>query len=217
MPTLIPVVEGDGEREAVPLLLRRILTHNEHWTWQVGQARVIGGIGTLTKRYDNVLQRLVLDSACDAILILNDLDDGCPMQEAQALARRAEQLQLPCPVAVVLAHREYEAWFLASLATIAGNYDLPADTRYPGGCEDLRGAKGWLSKQMPPGKIYKETIHQVKMTQLLDIDLARATSRSFRRLCRAVDELIAATGTDQRGVATPVPAPPMIPPPRGRP
>lgn len=202
MPTLVPVVEGDGEMAAVPLLLRRILQRMERWDWSIGTARKIGGIGKLRKEFDNLLDRLARAPNCDAILILNDMDDGCPVTEALALAQRAHALMLPCPVALVLAHREYEAWFLASLPTIAGNYDLPANLVYQGAFEGRRDVKGWLSDQMPPGKIYKETIHQVKMTNSLDIDLA-LSSRSFQRFYHAVEELVCTAGVAERGYATP--------------
>lgn len=191
--------------EAVPLLLRRMLERIERWDWTIGKARKIGGIGKLRKEFDNLLQRLATAPDCDAILILSDLDDGCPKTEAIDLARRARALALPCPVAIVLAYREYEAWFLASLPTIAGNYDLPADLVYPGELEGRRNVKGWLSDQMPPGKIYKETIHQVKMTNALDIDLA-LSSRSFQRFYHAVEELVCTAGVAERGYATPTPA-----------
>ncbi len=205
MPTLVPVVEGDGEMEAVPMLLRRMLERMERWDWSVGKARKIGGIGKLRKEFDNLLQRLATAPDCDAILILNDMDDGCPVTEALALAQRARTLMLPCPVALVLAHREYESWFLTSLPTIAGNYDLPANLVYQGEIEGRRDVKGWLSDQMPPGKIYKETIHQVRMTGLLDIDLA-LSSRSFQRFYHAVEELVGTGGVAERGYATPAPA-----------
>lgn len=205
MPTLVPVVEGDGEIDAVPLLLRRLLQRDERWDWSIGKARRIGGIGKLRKELASVLQRLTMAPGCDAILILMDLDDGCPVEVAAELAQSARALALRCPVAIVLAHREYEAWFLASLPTIAGHYDLPAGLVYEGVIEGRRNVKGWLSDQMPPGRIYKETVHQAGCTNLIDIDLAVANSRSFRRFVVAVEELLAAAGANQRGYVSPHP------------
>ncbi len=203
MPTLVPIVEGDGEIDAVPVLLRNILARIERWEWQVGRPRRVGGLGKLRKDLPNLLQRLVADPPCDAILVLNDCDDGCPVEEARMLAQIARSVALPCPVAITLACREYEAWFLASLSTIAGNYNLPEGLVYPGDVEGRRDVKGWLSDQMPPGTIYKETFHQVRMTNLLDIEEALARSRSFQRLCHAVEELVQVAGTGQRGFVTP--------------
>ena len=79
---------------------------------------------------------------------------------------------------------------LASLETIAGNCGLPANLKYEGDIESKRGVKEWLTAQMPPGLAYKETLHQVKLTHLIDLDLAQQRSRSFRRLFHAVEELV---------------------------
>jgi len=49
------------------------------------------------------------------------LDDGCPAEEAAELAEQVRGLYLRSPVAIVFAHREYEAWFLASMEVIARN------------------------------------------------------------------------------------------------
>ncbi|GAB4205223.1 MAG: hypothetical protein OHK0022_31110 [Roseiflexaceae bacterium] len=204
MPTLVPIVEGHGEVEAVQVLLRAIFVRMELWDWQVAKPNRIGGLGKLRKELPNLLWRLVAAPPCDAILVLNDCDDGCPVEEARFLARIARSAAIPCPVAITLACREYEAWFLASLSTIAGNCNLPADLVYPGDVEGRRDVKGWLSDQMPQGVIYKETEHQVRMTSHLDIEQALARSRSFQRLCHAVDELVQAAGTGQRGFVTPL-------------
>jgi len=69
---------------------------------------------------------------------------------------------------------------------------LPAELDYAGDVEARRGAKERLTQQMPPGKAYRETFHQARLTRLIDLDLASQASRSFRRLCRAVDQLVAA-------------------------
>lgn len=85
MPTLVPIVEGDGEIKAVPVLLRKILVRAERWDWQVSAARCIGGLGKLRREQPNLFQRLVADPHCDAILLLNDCDDGGPMEATRTL------------------------------------------------------------------------------------------------------------------------------------
>jgi uncharacterized protein DUF4276 len=138
-----------------------------------------------------------------ATLVLLDLDDGCAYSEAQSLATNIRSFNLPYPVAIVFACREYEAWFLASLNTIAGEYGLPEGLTYDGDIEARRGVKEWLTKQMPSGRIYKETIHQISMTHRIDLELARQNSRSFRRLCHAIDELVQAADGGIQGLVTP--------------
>jgi hypothetical protein len=204
MPMIVPIVEGDGDVQAVPSLIRKVLQHNEYWHWQVAPAKKAGGLNSLRPRLSDFLRYAQLEPGVGATLVLLDLDDGCAYREAQSLAINIRNFNLPHPVAVVFACREYEAWFLASLSTIAGQYDLPEGLLYEGDVEARRGAKEWLSKQMPSGRIYKETIHQVSMTQQIDLELARQNSRSFRRLCHAIEELVQAADSGFQGLVTPV-------------
>ncbi len=190
MPVLVPIVEGDGEVAAVPLLLRNILHHHALWDWRVGHPKRAGGLQALKKNPGRFIQLALYEEACGAILVLLDLDDGCPREEACQLAQAIRAMNPPCPVAVVLAHCEYEAWFLASLESIRGKHGLPADLVFDGDVETKRGAKEWLSNAMPRGTIYKETIDQAKFTQSLDFSVARTCSRSFRRLWHAIEELV---------------------------
>ena len=81
-------------------------------------------------------------------------------------------LNLAPPVAIVFAYREYEAWFLATLSSIAGHYDLPSDVVYEGDVEAKRNVKGWLKAQMRQGIAYNPVIHQKKFTSLIDIEVA---------------------------------------------
>ncbi len=59
--------------------------------------------------------------------------------------------------------------------------------------EAVRDAKGWLSARMPPGRRYRETLHQASFSNMFDLDLARAAP-SFDKLWRDVGSLIGAAG-----------------------
>ncbi len=50
---IVPIVEGQGDMMAVPVLLRRILWHHEWWHWTVGQPKRAGGLGALRKRLEH--------------------------------------------------------------------------------------------------------------------------------------------------------------------
>ncbi|XYH92323.1 hypothetical protein ACMHYB_31140 [Sorangium sp. So ce1128] len=55
--------------------------------------------------------------------------------------------------------------------------------------------KGWLSKRFPPGKAYKPTLDQLKLTQRIDFKVLRASqARSFRTLENAL-RFLAAPGS----------------------
>ena len=64
-----------------------------------------GGLGTLKKRFTQLLQYAATSEDCGGILVLMDLDDGCPRDEAAALAAEARTLNLACPVVIVFAWR----------------------------------------------------------------------------------------------------------------
>ena len=128
---------------------------------------------------------------CDAILVLLDADDDCPVELAQRLLQRCEQIGLNRPVQIVCAHRSYESWFLASLDTIKGQRGISDTAVLSQAAEDVSNPKQWLTDQMPTGQAYKETIHQASLSQSIDIGMARHNSRSFRRLCHALEQLLA--------------------------
>ena len=190
MPSLIALVEGDGEVAAVPGLLTAVLRHLGRHGWYVGERRPakVHSLSAFRKHLASHAGYLRIKNP-GGVLVLLDLDDGCPKAEALQLADELRPHGLPFPVAVVLAHREYEAWFLASLRTIAPDTDLRSDAAFEGDPEGPRDCKAPLTGFMPPGKTYRPTTHQAEYTRLLDFDLTAERSRSFRRLLHAVDEL----------------------------
>ncbi len=203
MPCIIPIVEGHGERDAVPLLLRRILYRHQLWYWSAARPIQVGNLHKLKKKLAQFVVHAQKRKDCGGILILLDLDDGCPAREAADLAKQIRNLHLCSPVAVVFAHREYEAWFLASMKAIARNNAdrLPPNLRYEGDVEGRRGVKEWLTHQMPPGRKYNPAVDQAGFTNLIDIDLTQERSRSFRRLCHAVQELVQMSDDSQHRVS----------------
>jgi hypothetical protein len=201
MLSIVPVVEGDGEFAAIPLLLRRILYEKYNlYNFDVGQPVNTRGGSKLVNEFEKFLRHAQGKPECGAILVLLNSDDGCPKELAANLAARCNQTGVGKPVAIVCATREYEAWFLASLETIRGNSGIPESASFSGNAETLREVKEWLTQQMPQGQAYKPTLHQASLTQRMDLELAHANSRSFQRLCHAVEQLVDVI--DQGTVAT---------------
>ncbi|MBA4420606.1 MAG: hypothetical protein C0391_05615 [Anaerolinea sp.] len=203
MPKIVPIVEGPGDIEAVPELLRRILYDLYHvYDWEIAHPLKANNLTTLRNNVNSFITYAHRIPGCGAVLILLDLDDGCPKIEALSLANEIRHTyHFTYPTCVVLAHCEYESWFLASLDTIAGNCDIPEGLSSSSLAENRRGAKECLTRLMPPGIAYKETYHQVRMTQFIDLNLAQTRSRSFRRLCHAISQLITTNTTS--GFVTP--------------
>lgn len=193
MAAIITIVEGHGEVSAVPILIRRI-----------ADATVPGSVLQVPKpirvkrnRFlkENELERYVDLAARQAgsdgrILIILDADADCPPERASEILQRASTARGDRRIQVVLAQREYEAWFLAAADSVAGHCGLSDDTTAPAGPESIHDAKGWLTSRMPPGWAYKETRDQALLTTVFDLDQARRGARSFDKMWRTVMELI---------------------------
>ena len=206
MLSIVPIVEGQGDVEAFPVLLRKLLQLRYHrYEVEVAEPKKAGGSGKLVKELERYLLYAATTPGCGSILVLRDADDKCPRALAKDLASRSKALRLNKPTAIVCAKREYEAWFLASLETIRGKARISGTASFTGDIESLSDVKGWLGGQMPPGRTYKETVDQARLTSLIDLSLAYANSRSFRRLCHAVEQLLDAMDSGLP-VVTPVTA-----------
>ena len=117
------------------------------------------------------------------ILVLLDADDDCPAELASDLLRFAEHSRPDRSIRVVLAKAEYESWFLAAASSLAGHRGIDEAASPPPDSEAIRDAKGWLSARMPPGRRYRETLHQAALTARFDLDSARAAP-SFDKMWR---------------------------------
>ena len=195
-PVIVPIVEGDGEVEAIPNLLRRVLGEL-HGRYDIRIQRPINARGKpkLLKRFENFLEYARRDQECNAVLVLLDGDKDCPRDLATDLAQTAAGLNMGVPVAVVCAHREYEAWFVASLDSATGDniratLGLSETAVHEGDVESIGSPKGWIQVRMPQSSGYKETQDQSALTPFIDIEHTQRRSRSFRRLCHAVEELL---------------------------
>ena len=176
---IVPIVEGPGDEAAVPVLLRRILRERkERYDVDVLRPKRAKGKGGLISRLEDFIGYAAITDGCAAILVLVDGDDDCPFELGTDLARRARSMKVSVPTAVVCAKREYESWFLAS------------DEGFQGDAEEFGGVKNWLNRKVASGLAYKETRDQVRFSATMDIDAAFEASRSFRRLCNAVNELV---------------------------
>lgn len=192
MRNIATIVEGHGEVEAVPILLRRIVERISPDAVpefprpiRVPRNRVVRA-GELERAIGLAAARAGADGC---ILLLLDADDDCPAELAPQLLERAVRARSDRDIRVVLAKTEYEAWFLAAAPSLAGRHGLDEAVAPPDDPEAIRDAKGWLRARMPAGRSYRETIHQASFSAIFDLDLARAAP-SFDKLWRDVTSLI---------------------------
>jgi hypothetical protein len=184
--TIAAIVEGAGEVAALPILLRRINGWRTPDVLLQAPRPIRVHRDRFLNRDDEFRRHLLLAAAkCGEtgwILVLLDADDNCPAELGKTIQRRAETYVPHRRVSVVLANREYEAWFIAaaeSLASQRGFAYKPADAI---DAEATRDAKGWIKAHMGHGR-YQETTDQPAFSACLDLHQAFGRSRSFQKLC----------------------------------
>lgn len=182
------IVEGDGEVIALPILLRRI----SHWHTPECQTQILTPIRVPRMRFLNRPEEFsrhlqLAASKCGEhgwILILLDADDDCPKVLGKQLHDRACKVVPHRQIAVVLANREYEAWFIAAAVSLDGQRGLQIaaeDTTVD--AERPRDAKGWLAQRKSDRSGYHEVTDQPALSARMDLQMAFEHSRSFRKLC----------------------------------
>jgi hypothetical protein len=214
---ILAIVEGDGEERAVPVLLARWFRHRRFRNFETSPLAICAhGSGRLKCPYDRQRRRgiehyvtIAAAGRPDGILVVLDADDECIGRVAGArpplgleLRDRARAAAPQIPVEVVVANREYEAWFLAGVASLRRKGKLPRGQRLPemSQVEAIRDCKGCLRQLM--GKPYEPTIHQADLTTALPFTPGMAArSRSYRKLMKALEALVKAARA-KRGAAS---------------
>lgn len=180
-----PIVEGKGEVEAVPRLLRRFhkeVSPPQHLVVNPPIRVKAGSFLNDSKQFQRHLALAALKAKAyqrGIILILLDCEDDCPATLGPELLRRARETRPDVPATIALAYREYETWFLAAAPSLGGIGGLPEELEAPPNPEAIRGAKEWLSKRLPGG--YSEVNHQSLFTEAFSFTQAAAV-KSFARL-----------------------------------
>jgi len=184
------IVDGHGEVESVPLLIRRIASEidpsiliNVKPTIRK-PANQLKKEGELEKAVEYVARKLDGDGGI-LILIDCDWDGGCPKTDAPALLNRARFTRSDMLISVVLAYKEYEAWFIAAAESLRGKRRLSETLTSVDNPEQIRGAKEWLSHRMPQNDSYSETLDQPALTALFDMQAARRAN-SFDKCYREI-------------------------------
>ncbi len=184
------IVEGHGEIDSFPTILRRIGQAVDLQTAVQIIHRVRIPRGSLVK--PDELERAVELAgrhvgSGGSLFILLDSDDDQPCELGPHLLDRARAARPDLRISVILAHREFECWFLAAAESLRGRRGLAADLTAPADPEAVRGAKEWLAARM--GGRYAETVDQPALAALFDLEAARRAP-SFDRLYRKIEALL---------------------------
>jgi hypothetical protein len=188
---IVCIVEGHGECESVPILIRRIANRfDPGLDVQVPHPIRIPKSKLLKP---GELERAVQLAAVRAeagggILVILDSDDDCPAALAPELLARMQAARGDLPSAIVLANREFESWFLAAAQSLRGRKGFPEDLEPPIRPEAIRGAKEWLSQRVSGGA-YSASVDQASLTAVFDLEPARRAP-SFDKCYREVIRLL---------------------------
>ena len=192
-----PIVEGHGEVQALPVLLRRLLDEAKAWTVQIGRP-LFKQRNKLVRKHSltQIVEVARRQHACEAILIVFDGDKDCPKELGPKVQEWAKAAAPELPCEVVLPHREYEAWFLAAIESLR-THDLIKDDAAPHpDPERPYDAKGRLQQRITEGIAYSPPSHQAGLSASFSLEHAYRRSRSFRKLTTSFGSLLAAIGHD---------------------
>jgi hypothetical protein len=189
------VVEGEGEEGAAPLLVRRICAEVLQFLAMKTARPVRVPRGKLVRPAE--LERAIRlarirNRSEGPVLVLLDADEDCPAELGPRLKSSALAICEPEAVSIVIPRFEFEAWFLAAARSLSGKRGLREGLTPPDDPEGIRGAKEWLSRNMVPGRKYKETVDQAALVQAMDLRAAQSC-KSFERLCREIERLVRST------------------------
>lgn len=214
---LVLFVEGRGDLNAAPALVKRLLTESNRWSsLSLGSTHFrVQGWGYLLKEKGEEWIRLLKAAAkshrpLGGVLLLLDGDikgQGafCARNKAWELSKLAREAGAGSifSVATVFAVKEYETWLIAGVESLAGK-PLPEGRKGvkagvvapSGNLEERRDAKGWLNGNMYKG--YKPAKDQKALTEMVDLETIRKRGlRSFRRFENALQELVDHFDSDQ--------------------
>jgi hypothetical protein len=193
---VIPIVEGHGEVQAVPLLLRRLWTEivtSPHPLEVLKPLREKRNI--MTRESDFVrfvelaLTKLKTRKECHKGLVLvlldRDPDPEPPCQIAPSLLDFVRERVHHASISIVIANIEFETWFVAAADSLHKYLELQgvAPIEDP---ESERREKNWIAGRFK-GMRYSETQDQPKLTATMDLLLCRRRSPSFDKLCRDLE------------------------------
>ena len=192
-----PIVEGHGDVAAFPVLLRRLITEAQVWNVGIGRPIRISRHKLVQEAEVRRATRLArLQPECGAVLILFDGDSDCPAELGPAVQSWATAAAGNIPCRVVMAHREYEAWFLAAVESLRGQSGIRDNAEPHPAPEVPRGAKEQLEARMRPGTSYLEQTHQQEFSARFSLSDAYRRSRSFRKLTSSFGTLVRSMGQE---------------------
>lgn len=190
--SILPIVEGHGDALAVPTLIRRVAHDHGLYDLETLRPHIRGDLPKVRPRLKDYLLAAAEEGA--PVLWVIDYDCDTCTDALHDLADLQSEAKIHAPhmqVRFALMVKEFESLFLTDQSTTRQVLkSIPSDVLFPPDPELVRGAKEWLSKVLPKGQAYKETIHQDRISSQLNLNVLRQRSPSFKRFERSLLDLI---------------------------
>ena len=200
----VVLVEGYGDRDAVPFLLRRVFGElgapdcfPASRPIACGDIPKIERIGELEKFTRYACER----ADGDSVLLMVDCDDRCPKEVGEAFYPRLREIAewRGKKIGFGFFWREFETQFLYALDDLVTAYPAfgwTLDEDYQSvDWSATRGAKGRLNAMMST-YYYKETRDQARFVSRLDLQRLRRRCRSTEHVFRLLEWLMDDTTAD---------------------
>ena len=186
-----PIVEGHGEIDAVPVLLRRICYELGCCTsakiahpMRIPRSRMVQE--KEIRRYARIASLL---PGCDLILLVMDADDDCAKEISDLIRPWIRAESLCAHFEIIVIPREYECWIIAALESLQGVRGIGGNAASPQHPEQVKDAKGYITRQMEGSGRYQPTTDQAALSQLVDLYAIRRRCPSFCRLISKIESL----------------------------
>jgi hypothetical protein len=197
------LLEGDGDYDAIPLLIRNVAAAKTLHDLRVGTRPIkIGDAHSILKseKFVRLFEYAITRDDIDAVIVTADCEDFCPVEAVQATYARVRQIaeRVGKPFGVAFFCREYETMFLINANHIAPRSKSvvidPAKIPPETDLLNVRNAKGLL-KKIIASNTYKETRDQPRLTGAMEIDHCAEHYRPLRHLSNVVEWLYSWDGT----------------------
>lgn len=198
---IAPIVEGHGEVQAVPVLLRRLwdevirgefvdvlrpvrCPRTKMVRRAAGSSQSLVAVDECVRAVTLAARKLAERTSQDpkVVLVLLDADSDCPAHLGPELSEAARRAPHAFPVECVLARVEFETWFVAAARSLARFVTLGPDDPPPDP-EQARAGKKWIAERFHRPR-YSETVDQPRLTAEMNLEECRRASPSFDTLCR---------------------------------
>jgi len=182
---IVPIVEGQSELETVPNLMRRIIAEKGITGVEIAKPiRIRRNQIIKPTELEKAAKYALLRENVGAIVLLIDADDDCPRDFAPRLITHLESCVPHCSVAVVLAKREFESWFIGGISSLRNVRGIRVDATPPPDPESIRDAKTWIRNQMKGHPKYVEVLDQPALAAKMDLKLVAEKCPSFHKFVR---------------------------------